>query len=146
MFKPGDIVERINRENFSDSEGWRMDIGEQAVVVRSDEVWATLLLDGGQVAGGNLVENLKLVKEKTMDNLQVGDIITAEDREYKVLVALKGVALLSESYDFDETGTWYTTKELENAFEIPGTEEEVREMTVAEVEKLVGKKVKIVKE
>lgn len=83
---------------------------------------------------------------KTWDTLEVGDIIVDTDgTEEKVLAVMGDVFLRSCSDDFDETQSWYTKKEVQkNGYKIKGGEEEVSEMTVEQISKALGKKVKIV--
>lgn len=102
-------------------------------------------------------ENELTLKEKTMEDLKAGDVIefdswgnTASHR--KILARVEDLFALSESYERGFPGEFATTFEewltldsiKEDNYRLP-TKEVTKEMTVAEVEKLVGHKVKIVK-
>lgn len=86
--------------------------------------------------------------EKTMENIQKDDKIYQKsyrsEQTYTVLVRINDVVLLSENDDAETAGTWFHVKELEEDYYLK-SEEDVEELTVADVEKALGKKVKIVK-
>lgn len=96
-----------------------------------------------------IIEYLKPL-EKTWDNLEVGDILVKKNNnsiEHKVLGLCREIIFPSNPNDFDiPSPYWYTKKFLQKKYTIkqPPKEEEVQEMTVEEVSRLVGKKVKIV--
>lgn len=91
--------------------------------------------------------------EKTLYNLERGDVV--EDRygsKRRVLGLVESnpenqIYVFSCTENFETIGLFLTAKETEEfAFKIvqPEPTEEIKEMTVEEVSKLVGKKVKIV--
>jgi hypothetical protein len=90
-------------------------------------------------------ERFELV-EKTMQDLQKGDVLLDNDgNKVTVLGRLEDLVFVSNGGLPTITGGWYLVDELPGeGYTLP--EDEVKEMTVAEVEKLVGSKVKIVKE
>jgi hypothetical protein len=104
--------------------------------------------------GYNWEEHELTLVEKTMDNLQVGDVIEYNEGfgseegwvEQTVLAVSGRLVALATSSDEGELENWYTVKLLEDDkdYRIKNTDE-VKEMTVGDVEKLVGQKVKIVK-
>jgi hypothetical protein len=87
----------------------------------------------------------ELIKEeKTMDNLVVGDVLVDSDGDKcKVLAVLAHIVALSDYNDYESFGYWRTEAALKRDWKLEN--EQVKEMTVGEVEKLVGQKVKIVK-
>jgi len=92
--------------------------------------------------------SLKL-KEKTLDNLEVGDILVSKavfDKSYekKVLTICGGVYFLSGEDSFTECGGGYTIQEIREDFTLK-QEEQPEELTMAELEKELGRKVKIIK-
>lgn len=79
--------------------------------------------------------------EKTMDNLQVGDVLVDYDNdEVKVLAVLGDLYGVSGYNDFESFGYWRTKSDL-NGYNI---KIDVEELTVEEVSKRLGKTVKIV--
>jgi len=83
-----------------------------------------------------------------LDTLQEGDVVIESDNgDDRVILGVCGKGyLLSVCESKEYAGGWYTAKELEdNGYKVKGVEdEEETPMTVEEVSKLVGKKVKIV--
>jgi len=92
------------------------------------------------------IKNLKL-KEKTLDNLEVGDILVGKYGDKKVLGICGLVYFLSNSDQFDATDSNYTIQEIRKRFTLKKEEyqEEPEELTMAELEKEMGRKVKIIK-
>ena len=96
--------------------------------------------------------NVKL-KEKTLDNLEVGDILVAKSRfnnkacEKKVLGICGLVYFLSCEDSFTECDCGYTIEEIREDFTLKQEEEpeEPEEITMAELEEELGRKVKIIK-
>lgn len=91
----------------------------------------------------------KLIKgvKRTMDDLKAGDVVvvTQWGDEYRrtVLARIDNLVALSGDADQGAFRHWVSIKTLEKGgYHFPS---EAKEMTVAEVEKLVGHKVKIVK-
>lgn len=89
------------------------------------------------------------LKEKTMDDLQVGDILTRKYSnwgygKFTVLAMVGRLVALSDTDDPESVGLWYTLERLADKYGLY-EQPKVKEMTVADVEKLVGTKVKIVK-
>ena len=84
---------------------------------------------------------------KTFENIEAGDILLDNDGdETMVLATLPGVVMLSDFNSFDSINEWMLIKELkQRGWTVKQHEEPIQEMTVADVEKLVGKKVKIIK-
>ncbi len=92
-----------------------------------------------------------LPSEITWETLKKGDRMKDGDGEDErtVLARLEDIVFLSFIDDSDGYGSAYTISELQRrCYTIvqPPKEEEISEMTVKDVEKLVGHKVKIVKE
>lgn len=84
-----------------------------------------------------------------MDNLRPGDTIVNSFGEMcRVLAATGELVALSNNNEFDSFDNWYLSSTLSDCGWNVRLEEseEVKELTVADVEKLVGSKVKIVKE
>lgn len=83
-------------------------------------VWSYDLYDkDGLVVGdcwGCQKDNNSKLKEKTMDNLEIGDILVSPyDSQIKVLEVLTNTVLLSQSADHEETDEWLTVTELKNS-------------------------------
>lgn len=102
-------------------------------------------------------ENELTLEEETMEDLKAGDVIEFDSwrdavSHCKILARVEDLFALSESYEPGFSGEAATTFEQwltldsikEGNYRLP-TKEVTKEMTVAEVEKLVGHKVKIVK-
>ena len=81
---------------------------------------------------------------KTLNNLEVGDILKQDIYKYKVLAVLPGLVALSFEYNHEKFFSWYTIKQLEEYGYTP--EPEVKEMTVKEISEKLGYEVKIIKE
>ena len=81
---------------------------------------------------------------KTLNNLEVGDILAQYGYRHKVLAVLPGLVALSSDCDHEAFGYWYSIKQLEGYGYTP--EPEVQEMTIKEVSEKLGYEVKIVKE
>ena len=97
--------------------------------------------------------NVKL-KEKTLDNLEVGDILVAKSRfnnkacEKKVLGICGLVYFLSEIDDFGTSCSNFTIQEIKEFYTLKQEEEpeeKTEEVTMAELEEELGRKVKIIK-
>jgi hypothetical protein len=123
--------------------------GEIGKVIDDDygETWPYLveLADGGR----DCFKESHLERyAKTLDNLEVDDAIVGQGYEYTILAVCDRAVLLSDADDADIADTWYTTHELkEDGYTVKGADEEdVEELTVAEVEKRLGTRVKIIKE
>lgn len=87
--------------------------------------------------------------EITWETLKKGDKVKRGLSERIVLARLEDICFLSNVINPDWYGSGYTISELQReGYTIvqPPKEEEISEMTVKDVEKLVGHKVKIVKE
>lgn len=92
-----------------------------------------------------------LSTEKTYDNLQVGDEIDCGDDVIRVVLetgSTRNAFLLSSTENDYQSLFWYSRKEMDiKGWKIKQPEppkEDVQELTVEEVSKLVGKTVKIV--
>jgi len=106
--------------------------------------------------GCSCKDNWELVEEKiTLENMPVGTIINSADRFRKVLAIVGGEGELKvyvvsrysgnkESEELKKVANCYTALELKQQGQSVYQEEEIEEMTVEAVSKLVGKKVKIV--
>jgi hypothetical protein len=82
-----------------------------------------------------------------MDHLWVGDILVRDDSDFeKVVEGFVGRAVVTIDSDDAVTDIHSPTSLKETGWDLKNVEPEVKEMTVADVEKLVGSKVKIVKE
>ena len=91
--------------------------------------------------------NVKL-KEKTLDNLEVGDILVSQHRSKKVLGICGLVYFLSDSDCHNTSSKNYTIEEIKDMYTLKQEEEpedEPEELTMAELEKELGRKVKIIK-
>ena len=88
-------------------------------------------------------KNLKL-KEKTLDDLEVGDILVGEYGNKKVLGICGLVYFLSRTGNFNEAEGLYTIEEIKH-MHILKQQEEPEEITMAQLEKELGRKVKIIK-
>ena len=88
-----------------------------------------------------------LAIEKTLDNLEVGDILESASGERSVLAICGDVYCLSYIDYYDVVGSWLTKKEIEKLGYKPKQVEETQELTVKEIsEKLGIKNLKIIKE
>ena len=106
----------------------------------SSQDFYSFKLDNGERCSGH-TKHLTLL-EKTMDNLQVGDVLTGGGNTYTVQGLLDKLVFVSDPDNPDIAGTFYTIDEVkQDGFKL---EEKTKEMTVADLEKLVGSKVKIV--
>ena len=94
------------------------------------------------------------LKEKTLDDLEVGDILFVKaisggaDYEVKVLGICGLVYFLSDSDCHNTSGKNYTIQEIKGMYTLKQEEEpeeEPEELTMAELEKELGRKVKIIK-
>lgn len=87
---------------------------------------------------------------KTLDTLEAGDIvIDDEDEEYLVIAAIGYIVALSKELDLSLStlGQWISIQRMaKEGWKVKGEEEEVEELTMDEVCKRIGKKVKIVKD
>ena len=98
------------------------------------------------------IKNLKL-KEKTLDDLKVGDVLVRKvvfDKSYerKVLAICGLVYVLSGVDSFTECDCGYTIEEIKDMYTLKQEEEpeeEPEELTMAQLEKELGRKVKIIK-
>ena len=93
------------------------------------------------------------LKEKTLDDLEVGDILVSKvvlDKSYekKVLAICGLVYVLSGVDSFTECDCGYTIEEIKDMYTLKQEEEpeeEPEELTMAQLEKELGRKVKIIK-
>ena len=93
------------------------------------------------------------LKEKTLDDLEVGDILVAKRHfnnkacEKKVLGICGLVYFLSEIDDFGISCSNFTIQEIKEDYTLKKEEdqEEPEEITMAQLEKELGRKVKIIK-
>ena len=86
--------------------------------------------------------------EKTLDNLEVGDILVSQYRSKKVLGICGLVYFLSDSDCHNTSSKNYTIEEIKDMYTLKQEEEpedEPEELTMAELEKELGRKVKIIK-
>lgn len=101
--------------------------------------------DGGMINGSDGIcvfgRRLELA-EKSLDNLQVGDILVHTDGdEAKVLAVLGNVFLRSEWNDFDKSFEWYTVAEAKMdswTVKQDSPAPETTELSVAELEEKLG--------
>lgn len=88
-------------------------------------------------------------KEKTLENLEVGDILVDWSGYKSMVLAICGkVYCLSMDDDFKSARDWYTISELENYLYSIYQEPEppkVQELTVEEISEKLGYEVKVVK-
>lgn len=54
--------------------------------------------------------------EKTLDDLEVGDVVCRNGRERKVLAKIENVYALSSWNNFEDMGTWWALKEIKEFF------------------------------
>ena len=87
--------------------------------------------------------NVKL-KEKTLDNLEVGDILVGVYGNKKVLGICGLVYFLSRTGNFNEAERLYTIEEIKHMHTLK-QQDEPEELTMAELEEELGRKVKIIK-
>jgi hypothetical protein len=84
-------------------------------------------------------------QEVTLDNLRKGDVIERNGSSRVVLATIEDLVFLSEVSDHDVASEYFLVQELKSAGWKPvQTEAVVKQMTLADVEKLVGSKVKII--
>ena len=99
------------------------------------------------MGSGAFITNLKL-KEKTLDDLEVGDILVGVYGNKKVLGICGLVYFLSDSDCHNTSSKNYTIEEIKDMYTLKQEEEpedEPEELTMAELEKELGRKVKIIK-
>lgn len=125
-------------------------VGKIGTIKRADEVSQyPYLVEFEDVDNAMYIEsNLKLVNKSIYD-LQTGDVVIDDDGDRRRVAGVAGDVVFlypddTKKYDM-ELDNYSKIYLDENGYRIV-TEEETTEMTVAEVEALVGKKVKIVKE
>lgn len=142
-FKVGDMVVRNEPNDECD---W-VPNGTRGTIVKIENGVAIIRdAKGNECRFGHSIEEFKKL-EKTMEDLQAGDIILdCDGDEVKILARVGDLVALSEYSFHDRHDTWKAITQLKDDNYKLKVEEEVKEMTVAEVEALVGKKVKIVKE
>jgi ribosomal protein L21E len=122
-------------------------VGKTGVIVSitSGEYPYDVKFDFRSTSVAYVASDLRLVV-KTLETLQVGDTVTRTrfgESDVFTVEAVFGRVYVGVN---DSGAVLYTAEELEDEdYELPVVEEEVKEMTVSEVEALVGKKVKIVK-
>jgi len=103
------------------------------------------------------LKEFKQMQTKTLENLEVGDLVVETDGDYKRILA-KGqengeltaylVSYSSEdknSDDLKDASSWRTAHQLKENNYKPVTEEETEELTVAQVCKELGRDIKIIK-
>lgn len=85
--------------------------------------------------------------ERDLDRLEVGDVLIRDNDTMKVLLILNTVVVTTEHGEDEEVGcyTWTVSELKKNSWKLK-QEEEIEELTVAQLEKERGHKVKIVKE
>jgi hypothetical protein len=92
----------------------------------------------------------EIAREITWDNLEKGDVLEFLGGKYTVLARLEDLVFLSSEHRTPGTSPdIYTIHELQNfghPIVQPEKEEKAEEMTLQEIEKVIGHKVKIVKE
>lgn len=86
--------------------------------------------------------------EKTLENLEVGDILTCGSAKKMVLGVCGKVYCVSEYDDYEASDNWYTVQEIEqNGWKLY-TEPKaptVQELTVEQISEKLGYEVKVVK-
>jgi hypothetical protein len=99
--------------------------------------WEINLDDGQQL--GYRVDEIELL-EKTLDNLEVDDVLVNEDGNEKTILGVCGKVYLTSAYkNPNSAGSMYTVQELKDAgYTIKGQTAEPVEMTVAEIAKKLG--------
>ena len=93
-------------------------------------------------------ENKLELVEKTLDTLEVGDVLVDKDgSECQVLGVCGRVIFLSLFNDFDMAGDYYTKEELKSRgykLKQPDQPQTPKQMTHAEIEEALGYRVEIV--
>lgn len=148
-YKIGDRIVQNQSENCGNFTDYGADFA-QITGILSDSYEYDLYKDGKKVGNcsGCLRDETSQPYELTLETLRPGATVKGEKWGDVVTFTVEGV--LGRVYvgvDEDGNAVLYTAKELEdNGYELPEVETPVKELTVADVEKLVGSKVKIVKE
>lgn len=146
-FKVGDRV-IVERDLYESGEYYGAFDGVEGTIYRiRGEVVELQDVVGNGFTGSYYSLNIKglKLKEKTMDNLQIGDTVVKNtgwgEESFTVEAKLGRIYV---GVDEGDMAVLFTAKELEEQeFELPS---DVLEVTVAEVSKKFGKTVKIVEE
>lgn len=145
--KVGDVVRAVEGKKNHCME-MEKGVKTQVCKIENGEVYF-----GNDCAGHGAYEDCFLeivsspVRIPTWEDLQVGDEIMTDSDKAKILVVLGEVFLRSAKGDYDTAHIWMTKKEAQKygwTLVTPPTEPEVEEMTLEDVNKLLGKKIKII--
>jgi len=107
-----------------------------------------VVVDGDNIS---FAEECLSKTDKTLDDLEKDDVVVKDSRERTILEVFGRLYFMGYKDDtgiFVHAGTYTLDEIKKSGWEVktePIAEEEVQEMTVAEIEAFVGKKVKIVK-
>ena len=137
MFKVGDKVKYINSDGY-------IPVNSINTITKIDNSNVPYNLGNGDWVR----ESSIVLAEKTWDTLEVGDIIVnTQGAKAMVIDVFPNSFVRSWWGNFNESYGIYSKKEAQkNGWRIKGAvTETVKEMTLKDVEKLVGSKVKIIK-
>jgi len=93
------------------------------------------------------LNNWKLINKqmKTLDNLEVGDLLNKGDYKFKVLAVLQELVAISYHSNHTTLNCWCTLTELKKNGYTLYQKPEVKELTVKEISEKLGYEVKIIK-
>ena len=146
-FKIGDKVELLEDYWSNRKKGDKFTITSREGGFTNDmDLYSCVSLDDPNVRMGVFGKRLKLA-EKTLDDLEVGDILLDSDGdEVKVLAICNEIIGISEYDDFDTFNKWLTISEIKNRFTLKqDLTAKITELTLEDVAKLAGKDVSQIK-
>lgn len=131
-FKPGDKVKRISfRGGFCH---FMKEDGPTTVKSVIDGNLISIDSEGNGCRYGHPADQYELIKEKTMENLQVGDILLNQnDTECEVFAVLGKVVIVNDGDDDKYTATYIIEELINDGWQVKGTEPEVKEVTLEEI-------------
>lgn len=140
-FKKGDRVQVLEDDSTRIGSPRK---GEMGTVDEDNNVNPWVLRDNGTRMGVN-ENNLELLN-KTLRDMQVGDLVQATDGTKLVLERLTQTFLLSKTSNHSRVDDWWTVAEMEErGFTLKAAPAEAKEMTVAEISEKLGYEVKVIK-
>lgn len=101
--------------------------------------YSWLILENGRGIDVNFLKNFKLLC-RTIEDVEVGDLINDGDYTYKVLVKSNDCVLLSDGDNYHIADAWYTIEELKdgNCFLQEQSTPLIRKITHAEIAEKFG--------
>jgi hypothetical protein len=131
-FKKGDRVRRTHSYHLG------MQVGDVGTVISANEDNTVALREypGSNALGSHNVENLELIQEKSMDNLQVGDVLVSEGWEDRIVMLVVGKYVITADQD-DGMLRGDTLDNLKEDFRLKDSPE-IKEVSMDEVAKALN--------